>query len=57
MTGRELIMWILEHECEDAQIEVQYRDGGGDYNGTDETIYLIDETVNEDGHSYRRVVL
>lgn len=58
MTGRELIVWILEHKCEDAKIEVQYRDGGGDYNGTDETIYLINETAyDKDGWSYRRVVL
>lgn len=40
MTGRELIVWILEHKCEDAKIEVQYRDGGGDYNGTDEMISI-----------------
>lgn len=58
MNGRELIMWILEHEAESAQVEVQYRDGGGDYSGTDETLYLIDENAKDkDGWSYRRVIL
>jgi len=59
MTGRELIMWILEKNAEDAEIEVQYRDAGGDYSGTDNVLYLIDETVDsEDGwSSYRRIVL
>ena len=45
MTGRDLIMWILENEAEDAQFEVQYRDYGGDYEGTDKRLYL-----QEDGH-------
>ena len=58
MTGRELMMWIIENSAFDARFEVQYRDSGGDYSGTDERLYLIDEIGKEkDGYCYRRVVL
>lgn len=43
MTGKELIQWIEEHNAQDLIFEVQYRDGGGDYCGTDEMLYLIIE--------------
>ena len=33
MKGKELIRWITEHNAEDFDIVVQYRDGGGDYHG------------------------
>ena len=50
--------WILDNEAEDAKIEVQYRDSGGDYEGTDATLYLMDETCQDkDGWTYRRIVL
>lgn len=58
MAGRELMKWILDNEAEDAKIEVQYRDSGGDYEGTDATLYLMDETCQDkDGWTYRRIVL
>ena len=58
MTGRELIKWILDNKAEDAKIEVQYRDSGGDYPETDEVLYLIDETgKDKTGWCYRRIVL
>ena len=33
MTGQELIDWIVEHNAQDMQCVVQYRDGGGSYLG------------------------
>lgn len=58
MTGRELIEWILKNHVEDLPIEIQYRDGGGDYNGTDKILYLdIDKNTDENGWQYSRVVL
>ena len=33
MTGRELINWIIEHQAEELQVAIQYRDGGGNYFG------------------------
>ena len=58
MTGRELIKWILDHKAEDKKIEIQYRDGGGDYNGTDERLYLIEEFgTDSNGWQYDRIVL
>ena len=35
MTGQELIEWIQTHNAESMDIEIQYRDGGGCYTGTD----------------------
>lgn len=58
MTGRELILWILQNEAENTKFEVQYRDGGGDYSGTDERLYLIKEIgKDENGYCYSRVIL
>lgn len=33
MTGQELINWIVEHNAQDMQCVVQYRDSGGSYFG------------------------
>ena len=38
MTGKELIKYIEKWELENYQIEVQYRDDGGCYYGTDENV-------------------
>lgn len=58
MTGKELIMWILVNGAEEHKFEVQYRDGGGDYSGTDEQLYLIKEIgKDENGYCYNRVIL
>jgi hypothetical protein len=35
MTGQKLINWIVEHNAQDMQCVVQYRDGGGLYSGGD----------------------
>ena len=35
MTGQELIDWIINNHAEQMDIEIQYRDGGGYYYGTD----------------------
>lgn len=63
MTGRELMKWILDNNAEDLPFEVQYRDSGGDYHGTDERLYLIveksEKTVEDLPYKwqYTRVVL
>ena len=41
MTGRELIKYIQDHHAEDMPICVQYRDGGGLYNGADDATPLM----------------
>lgn len=38
MTGRELIDYIYQWGLEDSVIEVQYRDDGGCYYGTDKEV-------------------
>lgn len=52
MTISELITYLEEAQAEYGNIEVrvQYRDGGGDYEGEDE--YLYCETVTEDDTAY-----
>ena len=58
MTGRALIMWILENKAEEAQFEVQYRDYGGDYEGTDTDLYLIEDIgTTDNGWQYKRILL
>lgn len=36
MTVRELYEWAVANGAEDFDIEIQYRDGGGYYNGVDD---------------------
>ncbi len=58
MTGRELILWILENNAEDHKIEVQYRDSDQDFPGTDDTLYLNFEVKqDQDGWNYQCIVL
>jgi hypothetical protein len=38
MTVSELYDWAVMNDAEDLDIEIQYRDGGGFYNGTDDHI-------------------
>lgn len=58
MTGRELIRWILDNKAEDLPVEIQYRDSGGYYIGTDTMLCLEIETANdEEDWQYQRVVL
>ena len=33
MTGIQLINWIIENKAEDMYVAVQFRDGGGSYQG------------------------
>lgn len=35
MTIRDLYNWAVENGVEDFEIQIQYRDGGGYYSGTD----------------------
>lgn len=43
MTGEELIKWIQDNNVEGCEIRIQYRDSGGDYEGTDEPYLYINE--------------
>ena len=34
MTIKELYKWAVQNDCENYEVEIQYRDDGGCYNGT-----------------------
>lgn len=62
MTGKELIKYIEIWGLEDCPIEVQYRDDGGCYYGTDHdiepTIIEAEQTTKYAGCvNYRRLLL
>lgn len=45
MTIEDLYKWAVENSCSDYKIIIQHRDGGGEYFGWDDEMYLtIDET-------------
>ena len=46
MTGRELVKYIEKWGLEDYRIEVQYRDDGGCYYGTDDYVEPLIVEVN-----------
>lgn len=53
MTPRDLYEWAVKHDVQDCDIEIQYRDGGGYYEGT------TDASLNEieiKNTSYGKVV-
>lgn len=53
MTGGELIKYIQWHHLEDCVIEVQYRDDGGYYFGTDpEPVLCKIEAFKDDRWTY-----
>lgn len=41
MTIKELYEWAVDNHAEDLDLEVQYRDGGGIYYGTDSELTPI----------------
>ena len=41
MTVSELYKWAIKNGIEDYKIEVQFRDAGGDYIGTDGDLFLL----------------
>jgi hypothetical protein len=43
MTIKELYEWATDAEFENYEIEIQYRDGGGYYSGTD---FLTEEDID-----------
>lgn len=50
MTIRDLYNWAVTNGVEDFEIQIQYRDGGGYYNGTDsceQSDIKIDTIYNE----------
>lgn len=47
MTIKKLYEWAIDNKVENYDVEIQYRDGGGDYYGTDilyESDIRIDRT-------------
>lgn len=54
MTGKELIEWIKENNAEDLECIIQYRDGGGLYNGGElmEHPSKAHFELDADGHPY-----
>lgn len=47
MTGKELIKWIQDNNIENCEVRIQYRDSGGDYDGTDEPYMILDSSQSE----------
>lgn len=47
MTIRELYEWAKQQGIEDYDIEIQYRDGGGYYDGTDDANFYDIETKHD----------
>lgn len=56
MTVKELYEWASRENVLDAEIEIQYRDGGGVYPGRDDCEPYL-EKVNIDGNIKTVVVL
>lgn len=54
MTVKELYEWAVENKAEDLEIEIQYRDGGGYYCGTD---IDVEPTIERSLHGDIKVVL
>lgn len=61
MTGRELIEFIQYWKLEDCEVEVQYRDDGGCYFGTDAPMLQIAEAgisaKYDECKDYKRLIL
>ena len=54
MTVKEFYEWAKENEAEDLEIEIQYRDGGGTYCGTD---VADNPTIERSEYGDNKVVL
>ena len=54
MTVKELYEWATENKAEDLEIEIQYRDGGGFYCGTD---IDVSPAIERSEYSDNKVVL
>ena len=54
MTVKEFYKWAIENKAEDLEIEIQYRDGGGFYCGTD---INITPEITQSKYSNNNVVL
>lgn len=54
MTPRDLYEWAVRHDVQDCDIEIQYRDGGGYYEGTTDAHLDEIEIKNE---SYGKVIV
>lgn len=54
MTIKELYEWAIKNNVENCEVEIQYRDGGGTYYGTDD-LYESDIVIEE--KTYGKVVI
>ena len=54
MTPRDLYEWALEHGVENCDIEIQYRDGGGSYCGTDSASF---DGIEIEDRRYGKVIV
>ena len=57
MTIKDLYEWAVQNNALYLDIEVQYRDDGGDYPGRDEPYPHIADPENEESKTNRVVVL
>ena len=54
MTPKDLYEWAVKHNVQDCDIEIQYRDGGGYYEGTD--VVCLDD-VEVENRKYGKVIV
>lgn len=54
MTIKELYEWAKKNNCEEYEVEIQYRDDGGYYTGTDD---LEEHDIEIDRNKYNGVVI
>ena len=57
MTITELYEWAMMNNCENLDIEIQYRDSGSDYSGTDKDLYLFIDNRYYTEHTEKVVIL
>ena len=54
MTIKDLYEWAVRNNCENYEVEIQYRDDGGYYNGTCD---LREDEIEIDRDKYNGVVI
>lgn len=54
MTVKEFYEWAKKNQCENYEVEIQYRDSGGCYNGTAD---LREDEIEIDRGKYSGIVI
>ena len=54
MTIKDLYEWAIKNNCENYEVEIQYRDSGGCYSGTED---LRESEIEIDRDKYNGIVI